>query len=491
MEFCRLPPSSAPRRIASGSSIPIGAILLIVGLVVWGCTSNPTPDLSRLYDRAAQYHGVERDPVILIPGFLGSKLVHGPSDTVVWGAFVGKYADPDTDRGARLTALPMREGASLASLRDSVRPDGALGEVRTDVLGLPVSLDAYIDILRSLGVGGYRDESGAVGEINYGPDHFTCFQFAYDWRRDNVENARRLHEFIEEKRAYVQRQYEERYGVRHYDVTFDIVAHSMGGLLTRYYLRYGTASLPSEPDSSNITWAGAQYVDQAIFVGPPNAGSALALDRLVHGRDFGRFSPEYPSALLGTFPALYQLMPRNRHGALRAASDTSIVIDSLYAASFWKRMEWGLVDPNQEPVLRTLLPNTDSRAARRRIALDHLEKSLDRARRFNAALDVPSSPPEGLSLTLIAGDAEPTLARMTVDRSTGTLSPLDTAPGDERVLRSSALMDERVAPGRWEPTLQSPIDWDEVTFLFGDHVGMTGEAAFTDNLLYTLLERPQ
>jgi hypothetical protein len=52
-------------------------------------------------------------------------------------------------------------------------------------------------------------------------------------------------------------------------------------------------------------------------------------------------------------------------------------------------------------------------------------------------------------------------------------------------------MDERVTPGMWHPTLRSPITWDQVTFLFEDHVEMTGSTAFTDNLLYHLLVAPE
>ncbi|MGB0717444.1 MAG: esterase/lipase family protein, partial [Phycisphaerae bacterium] len=78
----------------------------------------------------------------------------------------------------------------------------------------------------------------------YGNEHFTCFQFDYDWRRNNVENARRLHEFILDKKAYIQDELKKRYDIENADFKFDLVAHSMGGLIARYYIRYGPAALP-------------------------------------------------------------------------------------------------------------------------------------------------------------------------------------------------------------------------------------------------------
>ena len=94
----------------------------------------------------------------------------------------------------------MKEGVPIDELTDSVRSDGALDRVKIKLFGLPLQLNAYINILSTLGAGGYLDQSLAsnkLNEIDYGDEHFTCFQFDYDWRLDNVENARRLKKFIE------------------------------------------------------------------------------------------------------------------------------------------------------------------------------------------------------------------------------------------------------------------------------------------------------
>jgi hypothetical protein len=85
----------------------------------------------------------------------------------------------------------------------------------------------------------------------------------------------------------------------------------------------------------------------------------------------------------------------------------------------------------------------------------------------------------------MAGDSVPTREVVSVDQQTGELVLVRSAPGDGTVVRASALMDERVG-GVWQPALVSPIRWRHVTFLFSDHLGLTRDPAFTDNVLYLL-----
>ncbi len=463
------------------------AILVTAGCIRMKLTG---PDLGIIYNRTASHHSGGRNPVIIIPGIFGSRLVDEASGEAVWGAFTGEFANPRTPEGARQLALPMIEGAPLSDLTDSVGPDGVLDKIRVRVAGIPVQVLAYFHILGALGAGGYRDEElGLAGAIDYGDDHFTCFQFDYDWRRDISRTAGQLDRFIEEKRAYVMAEMEKRYGVVDPEVRFDIVAHSMGGLVARYYLRYGGEALPENGSPPKLTWAGARNIENLILVGPPNAGSVQALDYLVNGYKPGPTLPRYPAALVGTLPAAYQVLPRARHNAVVVREGSETVSLDPFDPVVWEGLGWSLASDKADRTLALLMPEIESVTERKRIALDHQRKSLSRAKQFTAALDVPGSPPVGTSLYLVAGDAEPTLALAEVEATTGALRLTGSEPGDGTVLRSSALMDERLT-GDWSPRLVSPIDWDQVTFLFQDHLGLTRSQEFTDNVLYILLEKP-
>jgi len=89
----------------------IAAKFILFMSIAWflpACASTKqSVDLKSVYDRSAQYHGPDRNPIIVIPGILGSRLVDDDTGKTVWGAFRKEYADPKTAEGAQLISLPI------------------------------------------------------------------------------------------------------------------------------------------------------------------------------------------------------------------------------------------------------------------------------------------------------------------------------------------------------------------------------------------------
>ena len=474
--------SGRPRRLTARLLVPLLACLSIWTPACVTPTLNEQ-EIQVIYNRTASLQYPDRNPVIVIPGSAGSRLVHSGTGKVVWGALGGDAADPENPLDLPLITLPLRPDEPSPE----VRPDGVLEFFQVQLLGLSVQVKAYFHILSTLGAGGYRDETMARnGAVGYDEDPFTCFQFDYDWRLDMASNAARLKTFIETKRALVRRQIRERFGIDRPDIRFDVVGHSMGGLLTRYYLRYGDQPLPADGSLPPLDWRGAADIQRVILVAPPNAGSYKAVLQLINGVQHGPTLPVYPASIFGTYPASYQLMPRTRHHLVVDAADPQKVVN-LYDPQTWVDYEIGLMDPRQDPVLRRLLPDVADASERRRIAFEYLRIWLARADQFQRALDVPGPPPAGTELMLIAGDSEKTGQVVAVER--GAAHVANYGLGDGSVLRSSALMDERVG-GVWQPRLVSPIEWHDVLFLAGRHLMLTKDPQFTNNVLFRLLEKP-
>ena len=86
------------------------------------------------------------NPVVVIPGLLGSRLVVPGTSRSVWGDFEAGAADPRTVEGAELFAFPMELGKPLRELMPRSEVDGTLGHVRGTVAGVPVKVRVYGDI---------------------------------------------------------------------------------------------------------------------------------------------------------------------------------------------------------------------------------------------------------------------------------------------------------------------------------------------------------
>lgn len=469
-------------RLRSRSLAP----LIVLALASFACTSTEVdvPRVHDLYREQARLKGPVTRPLVVIPGLLGSTLVH--SGTTVWGAFTTDAADPGTEEGARLLALPFVEEGQTEPPEDGLVVGGALSDFEVALAGIPFKLSAYVNVLDALGLGGYAGREAGGGLERGAAQGYSCFQFSYDWRRSNASNARILYRFLRAARQIVERENLRRFG-RSPPIKFDVVAHSMGGLLTRYCLRYGDAPLPPSGVEPQPTWKGAELVERVILIGPPNAGSSQALVELLRGVSFAPVLPHYPAALLGTFESGYELLPRSRHRRVEGPQGQPYA--DLYDPELWISQGWGLASREADAFLAHALPDSDP-TTRRQIARRHLRHCLDRARRLHRALDVESAPPPGLELFLLAGDAVMTQDVLRIERG-GQPRVRSRTLGDGTVTRASALLDERVGSASPARRVVSPIRWRGVHFLFADHLGMTAEPAFVDNVLYLLLDAPR
>ncbi|CAB5159720.1 hypothetical protein D3OALGA1CA_4967 [Olavius algarvensis associated proteobacterium Delta 3] len=249
-------------------------------------------------------------------------------------------------------------------------------------------------------------------------------------------------------------------------------------------------AIPGNGSFPELNWAGADYVERVVFIGPPNAGSMDALLQLVKGRNIGPMLPYYPPALIGTFPAVYQMLPRSRHGLVVWNDGDGRPVDGLLDPALWQRMGWGLADPNEAKVLEKLLPDVPAPEKRRELALSLQRRILQRAKMFQTALDRPAVAPGGLQMILVAGDALPTPESASVDPQNGSVKIVGRNAGDGVILRSSALLDERIGQP-WQPRVTTPIDFHTVMFIPEEHLNLTRAPVFRDNVLFWLLEDPR
>lgn len=444
-----------------------GSAALAATLAGSSCTLSIAPATRARIDAASRDRaGKNPNPLIVIPGILGSRLVSAAGETV-WGSYGPgsvHHGDPD---GRRALALPMRQGVPLEKLHDDVRADGALRSLAiTRFLGV----SAYERLLNALVVGGYRPTTNVLDPDT---EHLTCFEFGYDWRRSNLENAATLGEFIREKRKLIQDDQRHRTG-RTSPVKFDIVGHSMGGLLARYYLMHGGTGLP-DAKNPRVSWAGARDIRRLVQVGSPNAGSMQAFLQADRGMDLVPFTARFQPAVIGTMPSVYELLPRTADQPLLDPSGSPL---DILDPAVWEKYQWGLLNPDHDSHLAELLPGT-TRDRRLRIARDHLTKCLDNARRFHRSLDCPCSQPPGVELHAFFGDSHDTIHRL---RLTDESSPPTetTLPGDGTVTARSALaQNPDGTPG--------PIPWTTTQSYRATHMTLPARPEFIESLINTLV----
>lgn len=446
-------------------TVALGSLILI------SCAT-PRPDLRRLYEIDAP-QGL-RNPVIVVPGGFGSRLRDRDSGEAIWPG------------GVLRILLGRYQGLALDIDPDTLNPRPSRLEAY-DITDHVAGRDFYGALIRVLEEAG-RYVRGEPG-VPAGPGERRYYILAYDWRQDNVQTVKRLDALIEQIRID--------YGDP--DLRVDIVAHSMGGLIARYYIRYGTVDVLDDNEFP-LNYHGAERVRKVILVGTPNLGSMTALHLMLRGQRIGLGG--MPPEALATMPSAYQLLPHPIRTWI-IKSDGGGLERDIFDADIWERFQWSVFDKTVEARILGRFGDPSRGQAYLALLRRFFRKHIERGRRFVWSLSIPLEQPR-VRYVVFGGDCELTPARILVeeiggesvvrlhpDRVKVRLAGIDyekrmLEPGDGRVTKASLLarhtLDPSVPRHRYS---FFPLDYS--VLYCAPHDTLTGNISFQDNLLNILL----
>ncbi len=329
-----------------------------------------------------------RLPVILIPGLIGSELVNKTNKNKVWFDL-----NRDKEDDLRLPISP-----NLKANRDNLEPGDIVREIQ--LIKFTPKVEVYqklIEILQSDGFTEGRIDAPAVGG-----DADTFYVFPYDWRLDNVENAQILLQKLDNLRTKLNRP----------DLKFNVIAHSMGGLITRYAAMYGNADLTGR--TARPSWKGASYFNSISMVATPNAGATGALDSIINGFSlFGSgkinlpFVQNLSRADLFTIPSIYQLLPHTGTARVFDENLKPMNID-LYNPATWEKYGWAVYLDDDFAKKFDADQQSQAKAYFRAVLL--------RAKQFQAALDAVPSGKNPVTMYYLGAECRQTIDGMIIRR---------------------------------------------------------------------------
>lgn len=433
------------------------------------------PDLNRLYMQSM--HVSDQPPVVFIHGITGSKLKNQQSNKELFPGSVSRIVTSDySDLAFSInpeTLEPLKDNVEAYEINDSV-----------------IGQDFYGNIINTLAeVGEYNllepGQTVDTARKNY-------YVFYYDWRQDNTKTAAKLADFIEQIRLDYANP----------ELKVDIVAHSMGGLIARYYVRYGREDVLDGNDFP-VNMFGRDKVRRLILLGTPNLGSLKILNIFIDGLKVGG-ADKIDTETLATMPSLFQLLPHALVSWIVTHEGKPLKRD-LFDVNTWQRFQWSIFDPKVRERITSKYAKMEEAESYLQTLDQYFEKRLERARRFVWSLTVPL-PEEHLKLVIFGGSCHLTPARIVVEEVNGIskvrmrpdeiTSPIEgidydallLEPGDGSVTKASLLGRDILDPSvRRHKYNYFPLD--HAVLLCEKHNKLTGNINFQDNLLNELLSR--
>jgi pimeloyl-ACP methyl ester carboxylesterase len=328
----------------------LSVLLLILSLS--GC--------SRQHMAAPDHAPNAESAIIVVPGYYGTRLVH-EADSSPMFISVREVLFGDQSLTLPIPGLGFEKTIVL-------KPADILDEV--SVVPFVYSIDVYGSLLDRIWASGTTSRE--------------VIPFTYDWRGDLMEAVRSLDVLIRRLRGEGKKD-------------ISIVAHSMGGLIISYYLRYGTQDI----DTALETWEGAGEISRVVMAGVPFLGAMNSFRNMNHGATFGWNSSLLSYEAYASFPASYYLLPVAESDEL-LTPELKPLHGVIRNAGQWGQSEWGLLK-NKQTLSKEIV---DGRAAYLSFWLCRSEQFLER---LHAPLSTPS--PHQPSLLYLYAKGTSTLAK--------------------------------------------------------------------------------
>jgi len=473
------------------------SLFLVALLLLQGCAAKRNPNLERIFAEARAKQG--KAPLIILPGALGSELVNSKTGNVVWPA-VFRTRDDEL-------SLPI--SPDLANNSDNLVATKIIDKIKLAKF-LP-DVYVYNGLFESLKkFGGYREGDWNNPSADGYQD--TFYLYPYDWRRDNVETAQNFITKVEELKQKLNRP----------DLRFNIIGHSMGGLIARYAAMYGKNDLPKDGEAMKPNWGGAKHIGKIFMFGTPNEGSAEAFATLLRGYSITE-GVRRPIRLLSklsredmlTSPAIFQLLP---HGSMARFLDENLqpLKVDIYNIETWRYYGWSSAfDPEyRQNFAAKRKGKLAAHGGNNEEALKELDGYMDavlkRAKRFHESLDVEIEGRSPVLFFVFGGDCEETLNAPVIVRdrkkdkwetlirpkeiktsdgkkiSKNEVIKVMFAPGDGRVTRRSLLAETLAETQRESPLFNTALPLTYAVFGCDLHGYLQNNPILQDNVLTAL-----
>ncbi len=423
-------------------------------------TVSRKPDLDLLY--GASYLNENTVPIIIIPGLMGTTLVN-PQGEEIWPKSVSNVAFSTFEDLAKENNDGIVPGRLL---------DGLFG------------IDFYGTLLKTLEKAGHY-EKGKLKTPIIGKSTRRYYVFLYDWRKSNFDSVNHLHEMIEQIRL----------DYKNPNLQVDIIAHSNGGLIARYYLQYGPQTEQSR--KSPVAWQdGEKRIRRIAMLGTPNLGSVISVSRLYQGFRIGLRT--IPPHILAHFATPFEALPSPALNVFIDNNGTPTPL-SIYDEKLWQTNKWSIYSDENQQIIGKDQENPVQNAEQLSTLFS---KNLRTAYDFQRALSKPILQTK-TQIALFGGDCDLTNTRAVISRKAGRLSlaftPDDVqdkvknvdythlmqAPGDGLVTRESQLA--RASTAYLDTDLQKDLfPIAQTTFFCESHELLTANPYFQNNLLYFL-----